>query len=306
MKNLRRKHKMTSTDEFFVFPGCMIGNRLPYLEKSARLVFEKLGLKPKDAAFACCPDPIGIQGSDYTTWLSMGARNLSLAEAENKDIVSLCNGCSQTLTVVNHELKHSESKRKKINKVLSEVGKEFKGTIDVHHFLTYLLKNVGLEAIKAKIVKPLTGLKVAAHTGCHYMRPTEIMGTEADHEHPQNLRKVVEATGATVVDWDEEHLCCGYAIERANPDVAYTRLKGKLDSALKGGADVVAAICPTCFSHMDNNQRNLKKKFETEYDIPILYLTELLALAMGYTYDELELKNHRAKGDMNTRFTGGA
>ncbi len=281
----------------------MIGNRLPYLEKSARLVFEKLGLAVKDAAFACCPDPIGIQGSDRTTWLSMGARNLSLAEAEGKNIVSLCNGCTQTLTVVNHELKHSENERNRINKILSEVGKEFKGTIDVTHFLTYLLNEVGVDAIKNKITKPLTGLKVACHTGCHYMRPTEIMKTEEDHEHPQNLRKVVAATGATVVDWDEEHYCCGYAVERADPDVAYTRLKGKLDSAIAGGADVIAAICPTCFSHMDNNQRNLKKKFDIEYNIPILYLTELLAIAMGYSYDELELKNHRQKPKM---FEGGS
>ena len=171
---------MTTADEFLMFQGCMIANRLPFLEKSARIVFEKLELKPKDAAFACCPDPIGIQGSDYTTWLSMGARNLTLAEQEGKNIVSLCNGCSQTLTVVNHELKHSAIKRKKINKILGEVGREFKGTIDVIHFLTYLLNEVGVDAIKAKITKPLTGLKVACHTGCHYTRPTEIMQTEED------------------------------------------------------------------------------------------------------------------------------
>ena len=298
---------MTTTDEFLMFQGCMIGNRLPFLEKSARLVFEKLGLKPKDTSFSCCPDPIGIQGSDYTTWLSLGARNLALAEKEGKNIVSLCNGCSQTLTVVNHELKHSESKRKKVNKILSKVGKEFKGTIDVSHFLTYLLNEVGVEKIKEKITKPLTGLKVACHTGCHYMRPTDIMQTEENHESPQNLRKVVEALGATVVDWDEEHLCCGYAIQRADEDVSLTRLKGKLDSAIKGGAEVMAAICPTCFSHMDNNQRNLKKKFETEYNIPILYLTELIAIAMGYTYDEISLKNHRQKPKLiQEKFEGGA
>lgn len=297
---------MTSSKEFLVFPGCMIGNRLPYLEKSARLVFEKLGLKPKGASFACCPDPIGIQGSDYTTWLSMGARNLSLAETEGKNIVSLCNGCSQTLTVVNHELKHSTTKRKKINKILSEVGKEFKGTIDVSHFLTYLLNEVGLDAIKGKVTKSLTGLKVACHTGCHYMRPMEIMQTEEDHEHPQNLRKVVATTGATIVDYDEEHMCCGYAIERADPDVSLRRLQKKLDSAVNAGADVIVAICPTCFSHMDNNQRNLKKKFEKDYDIPILYLTEILAIAMGFTFDELELKNHRQKPTIiQEKFEGG-
>ncbi|MHA1112592.1 MAG: CoB--CoM heterodisulfide reductase iron-sulfur subunit B family protein [Promethearchaeota archaeon] len=286
---------MTSLDEFLMFQGCMIGQRLPYLEKSARLVFEKLGMKPKDAAFACCPDPIGIQSTDYLSWLSLGARNLTLAEQEGKDIVSLCNGCSQTLQVVNHELKHSKSKRKQVNKVLEKVGKEFKGTITVSHFLTYLLNEVGVDAIKEKITKPLTGLKVACHTGCHYMRPTEIMQTEEDHKGPMNLRKAVAVTGATIVDYDEEHLCCGYALQNIEPDVSLRRLQMKLDSAINAGADVIIAICPTCFSQMDNNQRNLKKKFEKEYNIPIIYLTELLAIAMGFTYDELSLKMHRQK-----------
>jgi heterodisulfide reductase subunit B2 len=298
---------MTTADEFLLFPGCMIGNRLPYLEKAARLVFEKLGLKVKDAAFSCCPDPIGIQGSDYTTWLSMGARNLSLAETEGKNIISLCNGCTQTLTVVNHELKHSEEKRNRVNSILKEVDKEFKGTIDVSHFLSYLVDEVGIEAIKAKVTKPLTGLKVACHTGCHFMRPVEIMQTEEDHEHPQVLRKAVAATGATIVDYDEEHLCCGYAIERSDPEVSYRRLQKKLDSAIEAGADIIVAICPTCFSQMDNNQRNLKKMFDKDYDIPILYLSELLAIAMGFTYDELNLKMHRQRPKLiQEKFEGGS
>lgn len=298
---------MTTNDEFLLFPGCMIGQRLPYLEKSARLIFEKLGLKSEDAPFSCCPDPIGIQGADHTSWLSMGARNLSLAEAQGKNIVSLCNGCTQTLCVVNHELKHSEQKRNRVNRILKEVGKEFKGTIDVSHFLTYLLKEVGVEAIKAKITKPLTGLKVACHTGCHFMRPTEIMGTEEDHEHPTSLREAVAATGATIVDYDEEHLCCGYAVERSDPEVSYRRLQKKLDSAIDAGADVFVVICPTCYSHMDNNQRNLKKMFDKDYDIPILYLSELLAIAMGFTYDELSLKMHRQKPKLiQEKFEGGS
>jgi len=298
---------MTSTEEFLLFEGCLIAQRLPYLEKSARLVFEKLGLKPKDAPFGCCPDPIGIQCSDYTSWLSLGARNLTIAEQEGKNIVSLCNGCTQTLTVANYELKHSESKRKKINKILKEVGREFKGTINVSHFLTYLLEEVGVDAIKEKVTKPLTGLKVACHSGCHYMRPSEIMQTEEDHESPKNLRKIVASTGASIVDYDEEHLCCGYAIMNADQDVSLRRLQKKLDSAINAGADVMCLICPSCFSQIDNNQRNLKKKFEKEYNIPVLFLSEILALAMGFSFDELELKMHLQKPKIiQDKFEGGA
>lgn len=285
---------MADAQEKLLFPGCMIGNRIPYLEASARKVFEKLGVKTADAAFSCCPDPVGFQSVDKESWLALGARNLCLAEEAGKNIVSLCNGCTQTLTLVNHELKDSAHEKEKVNKILGKVGKEFKGSIDVSHFLTLLWKEVGIEKIKGAITNPLKDLKVACHTGCHYMRPSEILQTD-DPMAPKGLREVVAATGAQVVDYDEEVLCCGTGASNTDEEVGLLVLKQKLDSAIKAGADVFAVICPSCYQQMDNNQRNLSKQFDGDYKIPILYITELLALAMGYTYDDLLLKRHRVK-----------
>ena len=109
---------MAKVEEYKMFQGCTIGNRIPFIEASARKVFETLGIKTSEAPFACCPDPVGFNAVDHTSWLAMAARNLTIAEAEGKDIVSLCNGCFQTLKAVNHELKNDDHERDKINAIL--------------------------------------------------------------------------------------------------------------------------------------------------------------------------------------------
>jgi heterodisulfide reductase subunit B len=101
---------------------------------------------------------------DHESWLAMGARNLTLAEDEGKDIISLCNGCFQTLKLVNKELSHDEHEKAKVNKVLSQIGREFKGTIKVKHFVE-VLYDIGAEKINEMVKKELTGMKVACHTG---------------------------------------------------------------------------------------------------------------------------------------------
>ena len=280
-------------EEYKLFPGCTIGNRIPFIEASARKVFDKLGIKTSDAAFACCPDPVGFNSVDHTSWLAMGARNLTLAEAEGKDIVSLCNGCFQTLKLVNVELNHNEHEKEKINKILKEVGKEFKGSINVKHFVE-VLHDYGPEKIKEFVTHNFSGLKVACHTGCHYNRPSEIVQTD-DPMEPVKLRELVAATGANPIDYSEEMLCCGSGVGNAEEAPSMQLLANKFSSAVKAGADVFVVICPACFQQMDTNQKKAGTQSNNEFKIPILYLTELYALAFGMNPDELGLKFHRAR-----------
>lgn len=286
---------MAKVEEYKLFEGCVIGNRIPFIEASARKVFDKLGIKTSEAPFACCPDPTGMKQVDHTSWLAMGARNLTLAEDEGKNIVSLCNGCFQTLKVVNHELKHDDHEKEKVNEILQSVDKEFKGTINVRHFVE-LLAEVNPDKIKENIVHDFSGLKVACHTGCHYSRPSEILQTD-DPMEPKELRKIVKLTGATPVDYEEEMLCCGAGVGNAEEEPSMLVLKNKLDSAIKAGAEAFVINCPACFQQMDTNQRNLKKMFDEEYNIPILYVTELLALSFGISPDDIGMRYHRARAN---------
>lgn len=286
---------MAKVEEYKLFEGCVIGNRIPYIEASARKVFDILGIKTSEAPFACCPDPTGMKQVDHTSWLTMGARNLSIAEDEGKDIVSLCNGCFQTLKVVNHELKHQDHEREKVNEILKSVNKEFKGTINVKHFVE-ILAEVNPEKIKENVTHDLSGLKIACHTGCHYSRPSEILQTD-DPMEPKKLREIVTLTGATPVDYEEEMLCCGSAVSNASEEVGMMNLKRKLDSAINAGAEVIVVNCPACFQQFDTNQRNLSKQFDQDYNIPILYVTELLALSFGISPDDIGMRYHRARAN---------
>ncbi|MFW9780688.1 MAG: CoB--CoM heterodisulfide reductase iron-sulfur subunit B family protein [Candidatus Heimdallarchaeota archaeon] len=279
--------------EYKIFQGCTIGNRIPFIEASARKVFDTLGIKASDAPFACCPDPVGFHAVDHTSWLAMGARNLTIAEEENKDIVSLCNGCFQTLKAVNHELKHDSHEKSKINEILKSINREFVGSIKVKHFVE-VLHELGAEKIKENIKVDFSALKVACHTGCHYNRPSEIMQTD-DPMEPVKLRELVAATGAIPVDYQEEMLCCGSGVGNTEEEPSMTILANKFSSAINAGAEAFVVVCPACFQQMDTNQKKAGTQANKSFDIPILYLTELMALAFGFPADELGLKFHRSR-----------
>jgi len=284
---------VAKAQEYLMFEGCTIGNRIPFIEASARKVFEKLGIKTVEGPFSCCPDPVGFNSVDHESWLAIAARNLTIAEQEGKDIVSLCNGCFQTLKVVNVELQRDEHEKEKINNILKTINREFKGTINVKHFVE-VLHELGVDEIKKHVVHELSGLKVACHTGCHYNRPSELMQTD-DPLKPKKLRELVTATGAIPIDYEEEVLCCGAGVGNTEEEPSMQILKNKFDSALKAGAEIFVVICPACFQQMDTNQKTLAKLFGQQYNIPILYLTELFALAFGFKSEELGMKFHRTR-----------
>jgi len=284
---------MAKAEEYKMFQGCVIGNRIPFIEASARKVFDKLGINTSDAAFACCPDPVGFNSTDHLSWLAMGARNLTIAEEEEKNIISLCNGCFQTLKLVNEELKHDEHEKEKINKLLKTIGREFKGTINVKHFVE-VLHELGAEKIKEFVKKDLSGLKVACHTGCHYNRPSEKVQTD-DPMKPVKLREIVAAAGAIPVDYEEEMLCCGTGVGNTEEEPAMQILANKLTSAMNAGAEVMIVNCPACYQQFDSNQKKAEKIDNKTFGLPVLYITELLALAFGENPDDLGLKFHRTR-----------
>ena len=279
-----------------MFEGCTIGNRIPFIEAASKKVFEKVGIETSQAPFSCCPDPTGMKSFDNDAWLTLGARNLTLAETEGKDILSLCNGCTNTLRGVQYQLKHDSAKMEKVNQELAKIGKNYKGSIDIKHFVDVLSDNI--DKVKEAISKPLTGLKVAVHPGCHYMRPAEWMESD-DPMNPTTLKKLVEASGASVVDYGEEVLCCGNAVTNAYEEHGFANLKIKMDAIKKAGVDIIVVNCPACFQQFDTRQRDLSKAYETEYRIPVLYITELYALAMGVSPEDIGLKFHRVRFKMD-------
>ena len=135
-----------------MFVGCVIQNRLPFIEKSARLVLTKLGIDLEEELFTCCPDPVGVSAISEKTWLTLAARNLSLGEKDNTEILSLCNGCTETLLMVKHALKHDKKKLKEVKEILDKKGYKYYGNAKVNHFVRTLVEDIGIKKIE-KVVK---------------------------------------------------------------------------------------------------------------------------------------------------------
>lgn len=275
-----------------LFLGCVIPARLPYLEASARKIFEKLGIELKDVdGFSCCPDPTGIELIDHKTWLALGARNLSLCN-KNGGVISFCSGCVETLKGVNYFINKDLSVKKEVNKYLQKIGKIYEGKTKVRHFAEVLYENI--EKVKENVEKPLEGFKVAVHYGCHYLRPSEIIQWDDPFE-PITVDAIVEALGAESVDYDLKLECCGNPVEKSDKDLSLLMIDSKLNAIQKSGANCVVVVCPACYQQFEFNQRELNKMNNTNYDIPIFYLSEVVALAFGYKPEELGLNFHRIR-----------
>jgi heterodisulfide reductase subunit B len=281
--------------KFALFLGCFIPVRLPHLEAVSRKVLPKLGIDLADIdGFSCCPEPVGFL-TDKITGLAIAARNICLAEEAGLDILTLCNGCTYTLRLANLTLKRDISLREKVNDILEETGHRFKGSIEVRHYAQVLSQNIGVEGIRSNVRKPLIGLKVACHPGCHILSPPDMMGFD-DPLNPVVLDSLVEALGATPVDWDNKTRCCGWTLTNYGERESANRLLGaKLGAMHAAASDCSTVICPQCFYQFDTGQMLAMRELKLDYRVPIIYYLQLLALAMGSGLDEVGVKQHRVR-----------
>ncbi len=281
---------------YAIFLGCTIPARQPNYELSARKTFEKLGIDliDLDGFTCCCPPP--IQSINLSSSQAIAAYNICLAEEAGLDIVALCNGCFESLAMVNVALKNNPKLKAHVNKVLAKVGKEFQGTIEVKHFIQVMINDVGLEKIKEKVVKPLNSLKVAPFYGCHSLRPSKLLQLD-DPERPQIFENLIKALGAETVQYRNKLKCCGGLLKGISDDTALDLAREKLINTSKAGADCISTLCPFCFVALDIGQIQVRSKFKEVYDMPILHYSELIALALGVDPNELGLRSHKIKAD---------
>jgi heterodisulfide reductase subunit B len=277
--------------KYLIFLGCVIPYRVSSYEISARKVFDKLGVELVEMPeFNCCGFP--LDPINHNMMLTLAARNLCLAEQQNLNIMTLCNGCFGILNHVNKELKEDKKIKEKVNEYLKEIGMEFKGTITVKHLIHVLAQDVGFERIKETVKKPNYPLRVAQHIGCHVVRPGKIVGFD-DPENPSTLKKLIAVTGAKCLDYMDEMECCGNPISGINSEIPLQLAREKLDHIRAVGAQALITVCPFCHMMYDLNQARIEKKFNEKFYIPVLHYPQLLGLAMGMDPDELALKDLR-------------
>jgi heterodisulfide reductase subunit B len=285
---------------FAFFPGCLIPARYPAMEFAIRETLPKLGIEIVDLEGAsCCPDPIYFKSKDKLSWLSVAARNLTLAEDLGLELFTNCSGCTATLSETYHLLKENPELKAKVNRRLKKIGREYKGTTRVRHIVTLLRDEVGYEAVRDAVVRPLTGLKVAIHYGCHVLKPSRIMQVD-NPDDPDIMENLVSVLGARPVRHSNWYLCCGKACQAEG--VPVEMLKDLLGSINEVKAEILCLICPTCYSQFDYGQLKVSKQYGTDYHTPPIYYFQLLAFAMGVPYDKLGFERQRFKPEVLKQF----
>jgi len=278
--------------KYAFFLGCIMPLRYPGIESSTREVMESLGVELVDMQGAsCCPAPGVMRSFDQTYWMTVAARNLAIAEKMGMDVLTICNGCFDTLFEVAYKLNHDPELKKRINKNLRDAtGMEYNGTVNVRHFVELLYRDVGLEAIRAK-VKGGKNLKAAVHYGCHFLKPSNIKKID-DSERPHVFDDIVEAAGMTSLVYKDKGMCCGAGggVRARTPDVALKMTKENLVNMTAAGAEVIVDCCPFCHLQYDVGEVQLK-----EFKIPVLHLSQLLGLAFGLDKEKLGLEVHQVK-----------
>ncbi|NOR78137.1 MAG: heterodisulfide reductase subunit B [Methanophagales archaeon] len=272
-----------SVTKLAYYPGCPSDATAIDQDMSTKAVFEKLGVELVEVEdWNCCG---AAEVEDPELVYALNARNLAIAEKEGLDIVTPCSICYYNLERSNIALKADDKLRAKVKGIDSSL--DYNGKINAKHVLDVFVNDIGLEELSSKISKKLN-LKVAPYYGCYLGRPPETAFDDPDD--PDLMDKLIELMGGEIVPFSQmKSLCCGGPLMMTRSDIAFEMARKILDTAKSAGADCIALACPLCGMMLDGKQADIEKALHVEIDMPVVYITQLLGLALGIDAKELGL-----------------
>ncbi len=270
------------------YPGCAMESNAKAYYTSLMAVAKPLGIHLQEIEDWNCCGATEYVGMNLIPAYSLIARNLALAaKMGNKTVLSPCSACYLNLAKADHYMSERPALGDKVNEALAAGGLHYQpGSLDVRHFLDVLINDIGIDNLKAKVVRPLKGLRVAPYMGCMVPRP-DYNNRWSDAEHPVELVEVLQAIGAEVVDFPGAATCCGGHMTQIGPETAFELIRRLISSAERSQADIMVTVCPMCQVNVDAYQGETNRHFGTNYQMPIVFFTQLVGLALGFTPDKL-------------------
>lgn len=261
------------------YPGCTLKTKAKNLDKAAIASLEVLGVEVEEIErWNCCGAVHSLTADDLIHQVGP-VRNLVRAKEQGADrLVTLCSMCYNTLARANHIMKNDEVKRDTINRFMDEEI-DYAGEVEVVHYLTYLQEEFGWAEIKEQVKVPMTGLKVAPYYGCTLQRPAEI-GIEPFGSYAL-MTGLLEAIGATVMDFSAADKCCGSYQVLDAPIGENSAAAAIVNMAAGAGIEALATSCPLCEYNLGIQQGQMIEKGKIAANIPTYYFTQLLAVALG-------------------------
>ncbi len=269
--------------DYLYFPGCTLYTKAKNLDQTARDCSLLLGFQLKEMKnWTCCGATFPL-AKDNLMALLPPARILANAREQGEILTTLCAVCFNVIKRTNRLILDDGEKRDKLNTFME---KNYQGDLRIAHYLELLKKDIGFPRLKEKLKKPLSGLKVAAYYGCMLLRPFGEMEFD-DKEKPTLFEEFVEALGGEAVTFPLKIECCGSFQSVGAPEVATECAYKILGSAVKNGGEMLVSTCPMCTFNIDNKQTDIKAKYSGFKEVPVLYFTQLLGIAMGLDHQKL-------------------
>lgn len=279
-------------NKYLFYPGCSLQRTSrPYLDSTVAIA-PLLGIELDEIDDWNCCGATEYHAIHTLAAHALVARNLALATEQrngNTTVTAACSACYLNLAKTDSYMGHDPTLNRQVNEALAAGGLHYEpGSLHIRHLLDIIINDVGIEAIKSKVVKPLTGLRIAPYYGCMIARP------DRDHrwdnvEHPVALDKVMKAAGAEVVDYPLKTHCCGGHMTQINLNAAYELIRRLIYGAAQYHADLIVVLCPMCQLNLDAYQSDVNRYFHTDFHMPVLYFTQLLGLAFGIAPERLGL-----------------
>lgn len=271
--------------KYAYYPGCSLETNSASYDVSARAVMEKVGLRLDELDDWNCCGATEYFTQDELVATSVIARNLALVDDDHDQLVAPCAACYLNLKKVDHLMCSHAAMNAKINQALSAGGLQYKaGRVQIRHLLDVLYHDVGEAALKAQVVQPLNGLRVAAYYGCQVVRPLDGFDNP---EYPMKMDEMFAWLGAEVVDYPVKAHCCGGHLTQLSEDMSFELIRRLLQSADDYRADLILTMCPMCQLNLDAYQGRVNNYFNTQFRLPIVYFTQLLGVALGIDMKKL-------------------
>jgi len=273
------------------YPGCTLKANARNFEDSALYSLEQLGIEVEELSrWNCCGTVFSLATDDLIHHMAPIRNLIRVKESGSDRVMTLCAMCYNTLKRANERMKADPESLEKINKVMYKEEIDYEGNVEILHLLELIRDEIKFENLTNKVVKPLKNLKVACYYGCMLVRPREI-GFD-DIENPTVLENLISALGGDPVDFPYKTECCGAYQTVDKPDIIAERTNQIIGSAVSRGAEVMVVSCPLCAFNLDHRQKQTVQIYQDFKGLPILYFTQLLAIALNCTEDTLRLDLH--------------
>jgi len=269
--------------KYAYYPGCSSESTARDQYMSIREVSKALGIELIEPKGWTCCGSTPAHHTDRILSIALPAANLLLAKKMGLDMVVFCAACYNRMKVANYEIQTNPKIRKEIS---DSLGEDYDGSVDVLHFVEVLIKDIGIKKLQESFTRSLDGLKVVNYYGCLLVRPHKVTNFD-DPENPMIMDSLVTIMGGESIDWPHKVECCGGGFALTRTDIVIELSNSILEMAKAAGAQCMAVACPMCQVNLDLRQSDINKTKSTNYDIPIVYITQLVGLCLGISSEKL-------------------